>query len=259
MRNMIDPVQVASGAITKSPHDRCATRWRRGILVCCLMGYCGLALGLAVGAEETAPKSETEQGAVGGQPSMTVGPLGTIEGFRQTRFGMSEEQARQAIRKDFPAAAAKIGSAINPSEKTTVLSLNVVDLLPGTGNARISYIFGHQSKKLIQINIVWTSDGSAGTDEIVVGTANSLRDYFATQNYKPDSVVTNHQLAENSILVFRASDDQKRMVLLVLNGVASSAWADNKNEPRPPRLTLELSYIEDASHPDVFRIGKGQF
>jgi hypothetical protein len=229
------------------------------IVAWCLMGYCGIAWGLAAAADETAPKSETEQGAFGGQPSMAVGPPGTIEGFRETQFGMSEEQARQAIRKDFPAAGAKVGSAINPSEKTTVLSLTVADLLPGTGNARISYIFGHRSKKLIQINIVWTSDGTAASDENVVGTANSLRDYFASQNYKRDSVATNRQLAENTILVFRATDDQKRMVLLVLNGVSSPAWADNKNEPRPARLTLELSYIEDAAHPDVFRIGKGQF
>jgi len=112
---------------------------------------------------------------------------------------------------------------------------------------------------LIQINVVWTSDRSPAGDETVIGTANSLRDYFASQNYKPDSVVANRQLAENTILVFRASDDQKRTVLLVLSGAAASARADDKKGPRQPPLTLELSYIEDAAHPDVFRIGKGQF
>jgi hypothetical protein len=42
---------------------------------------------------------------------------------------MSEEQVRQAIREDFPAAAAKLTSAVHPSEKTTVLSLSIADLL----------------------------------------------------------------------------------------------------------------------------------
>jgi hypothetical protein len=33
------------------------------------------------------------------------GPPAVIEGFRQARFGMNEEQVRQAIRKDFPEQA----------------------------------------------------------------------------------------------------------------------------------------------------------
>jgi len=210
-------------------------------------------------AENTAPKSEVEQGAAEQAPGQPSGPPATIDGFRQALFGMSEEQVRQAIRKDFPAAAGKISSAVNPSEKTTVLSATVSDLLPNTGNARISYIFGYRSKKLIQVNVVWTSEGNEASDETLVGTANSLRDYFASQNYKPDTVVANRQLAENTIVVFRASDLQGRMVLLVLSGVAAAARSEEKKGPRPPSLTLELSYIEDRAHPDVFRIGKGQF
>ena len=132
-------------------------------------------------------------------------------------------------------------------------------LLPHTGKARISYILGYRSKKLIQVNVLWSSDGSNGADETIVGTANALRDYFATQNFRPDSVVANRQLAENTILVFRGSDDQKRTVLLVLSGVAASARSEEKKAPKPPPLTLELSYIEDLAHPDIFKIGKGQF
>ena len=64
---------------------------------------------------------------------------------------------------------------------------------------------------------------------------------------------------ENTILVFRGSDDQKRTVLLVLRRVSASARSEQKQEPRPPPLNLELSYIEDPGHPDIFRIGKGQF
>jgi len=210
-------------------------------------------------AENTAPKSEVEQGAAEQAPGQPSGPPATIDGFRQALFGMSEEQVRQVIRKDFPASAGKISSAVHPSEKTTVLSATVSDLLPNSGNARISYIFGYRSKKLIQVNVVWTSEGNAASDETLVGTANSLRDYFASQNYKPDTAVSNRQLAENTIVVFRASDLQGRMVLLVLSGVAAAARDEEKKGPRPPPLTLELSYIEDAAHPDVFRIGKGQF
>ena len=210
-------------------------------------------------AEENATTAGPEQGAAKDQPSPPARPPATIEGFRQARFGMSEEQARQAIRKDFSAAAAKLTSAVHSSEKTTVLSLTVTDLLPHTGSARISYIFGYRSKKLIQVNLLWSSDGSPAADETIVGMANSLRDYFASENFASDSVVANRQLAENTILVFRGSDDQKRTALLMLSGVAASARSEEKKAPKPLPLTLELSYIEDPAHPDVFRIGKGQF
>jgi hypothetical protein len=156
------------------------------------MTTCGIAWGQAGRSEESAPSAPADQGAAKDQlgkdqPSPPTGPPAEIEGFREARFGMSEEQVRQAIRKDFSAAAAKLTIMVHPSEKTTVLSLSVADLLPHTGNARISYILGYRSKKLSQVNIVWTSDGTAAGDETVVGLANSLRDYFTSENFKPDS------------------------------------------------------------------------
>jgi hypothetical protein len=78
------------------------------------------------------------------------------------------------------------------------------------------------------------------------------------RTYKPDTVVANRQLAENTIVVFRPSDLRGRMVLLALSGVAAAARSDEK-KGRGRRLTLELSHIEDAAHPDVLRIGEGQF
>jgi hypothetical protein len=67
------------------------------------------------------------------------------------------------------------------------------------------------------------------------------------------------QLAPHRILVFRGSDEQKRTVLLALNGEAAPARSEEKKTPKTPPLTLELSYIEVAAHPAIFRISKGQF
>ena len=249
---MQDMSVPAVSRIMKNSRSRsCVGRWRFAILVISLLG---IVWGPAVSAEDRAPASETH-GTGQEQPSQAGEPAATIEGFRQARFGMNEDQVRQAVRKDFPAVG-KLGSATHPTEKTTVLTLSVADLLPNSGNAHISYIFGYRSKKLIQVNVLWTSDRSNGGDETVIGTANSLRDYFLSQNYKADSVIANRQLAENTIIVFGANDLQGRTVLLVLSGVAATASTKEKKEPP---LTLELAYIQDASHPDVFRIGKGQF
>jgi hypothetical protein len=232
------------------------TRWLFVAFAMSLMSGSGLEWGRAAPPEAKAPSSEISQQAGPDQPSE---PPALIEGFRNARFGMSEEQARQAVRKDFPAAPTRLSSAVHPSEKTTVLSISTADLLPNTGAARISYIFGYRSKKLIQINVVWTSDGSAASDEAIVAAANSLRDYFAAQHYKPDSAIANRQITDNTIVVFRADDLQGRTVLLVLSGAAAAARSEEKKAPQPPPLTLKLSYMLDAAHPDIFRIAKGQF
>jgi hypothetical protein len=237
------------------PSDRVR---RSAIMVFRLVGWWSLALAQTVLAEDQSPANEIRPGISGDQPSPPVAPPAAVEGFRNARFSMSEEQVRQAVRKDFPAAVVKLTSALHPSEKTTVLSISVADLLPNTGVAPISYIFGYRTKQLIHVNVVWTSDGSAVGDEAIVATANSLRDYFPPQNYKPDSVVANRQLADNTIIVFRANDLQGRTVLLVLSGVAAGARSEEKKGGQPP-LTLKLSYILEAAHPDVFSIAKGQF
>ena len=62
-----------------------------------------------------------------------------------------------------------------------------------------------------------------------------------------------------AILVFRGSDAQDRTVLLILSGVAASVRPEEKKASKTPPLSLELSYIEDAAHPDIFKISKGQF
>src|SRR5947208_12178429 len=112
---------------------RGASRRRLVVLVILLIGSCALAWGQAVMAEVRAPTTLPEQDGVKDQPgkdqpSPTAGPPAAIDGFRQARFGMSEEQVRQAIRKDFPVAGVKLTGAVHPSEKTTVLSLSVADL-----------------------------------------------------------------------------------------------------------------------------------
>src|SRR5207244_3808179 len=116
----------------------------------------------AAAAEQPAPSSGPEPGAATAAAPQSEAPatVAAIDGFRQARFGMTEDQLRQAIKKDFPAAAAKLKVSTHPSEKTTVLTVTVADLLPQTGTARVFYVLGYKSKKLIQVNIVWASEST---------------------------------------------------------------------------------------------------
>jgi hypothetical protein len=240
-------------------------RWVKGgslafIVACAVTLSAGFA---SAGAQSAAPKAtgakapgDHEKPAEQGSPTGSrTGSPAVIDGFRDAHFGMNEGQVRRAIRRDFPGSDAKLKKMTHPTEKTTVLLLPVSNLLPDTGAAQVSYILGYRSKKLIQINVVWRGEGSRESDEIVVGAANSLRDYLAGRSYKPGSEIANRQLAKDVIIVFRGTDAHDRTVLVVLNrGTA----AQRKGKKAPP-LMLELSYIADAAHPDVFHIGKGQF
>jgi hypothetical protein len=79
------------------------------------------------------------------------------------------------------------------------------------------------------LDILWPSDGGTAAADTIIGTANSLRDYF------PD----------------------------VKRGRGVRTLGGQKRPPRPP-LSLKLSYIQDPSIedpalPNIFMIAKGQF
>ena len=106
---------------------------------------------------------------------------------------------------------------------------------------------------------MWASEGTDDSDETVVGVANSLRNYFVAQNFKPESVVVNRQLAENTIEVFRASDLQNRTVLVLLSGAGAAARKDAKT-PRPPPLTPSSCHISQTPHtPTSSRSARASF
>jgi hypothetical protein len=193
------------------------------------------------------------QSAAPNTPSNTAEEA-KVEGFRSASFGMLEAQVRQAIRKDFPGPGEKITSEANAAEKTTVLGVIVPDVIPGTGKARVSYILGYTTKKLIQINLNWSAEPkSPTTAEGLVGAANLLRSYFLAGGYRPDSIVANQQLP-NGYVVFRGLDARGRMVMLVLQGATGALDHD-----KAPPVALQLSYILDPEHPDVYQVPKGSF
>src|SRR5207244_4722112 len=92
-----------------------------------------------------------------------------VEGFRSARWGMTEVQVKAAIQKDFNIPVDKEQVEENPSERTSVLSVTGNEILEGAGKARISYILGYTTKKLIQVNVIWgtTIDPQAKPERIV--------------------------------------------------------------------------------------------
>jgi hypothetical protein len=202
---------------------------------------------LAAPAQQPQPKP-AEKGAEPATPTPHK-----VDGFRSATFGMTEQQVRNAIRKDFNLAGDKVSRDESAIEKTTILGVTVPELLPDAGPARISYILGFKSKKLVQVNLVWgTPAGATVPREKLRAAAAALAQYFAGLGFPPENVVANARLTDGSQLVFQAVDAQKRAVVLRLLEAEGE-------EGKPPPIGMTLFYIQDPQNPDVFRIGRGQF
>jgi len=200
-------------------------------------------------------------------PAAAGGERIHVDGFRAAKWGMNEADVKNASLSDFKIPLDKLKAERNPNEKTLVLTIAVPDLIDGTGVARVTYIFGYTTKKLIQVNIVWgTPADPQAKPEMVVAAANQLRQLFLDEGYDPATVVTNTRAANGAIVVFQGQDADKHTTLLRLVSAPDKSdkeakgdgKAEGKDKPAPA-TALFLSYVMDAASPDVYRLKKGQF
>mgnify|MGYP006919303649 CR=1 FL=1 len=180
----------------------------------------------------------------------------SIEGFRSAQFGMNERDVMKAISKDFRISRDKVSRFEHPNEKTVSLGIDVEKLLPNGGPAKVFYILGHKSRRLIHVNVIWGKPATPKPDaENVIATANQLRNHLAQKSYQKEGLALNAQLSEGVILVFQGLDKKGRAVKLLLVNPKTDADPKKAGE----NISLTLSYIEKPGKPDVFRIKDGDF
>src|SRR5579871_1102751 len=151
-------------------------------------------------------------------PSAPPLALAKVDGFRTAKFGMSEDEVRDAIMQDFGIGNSDVKHETNPVQMTTALTVDVKDLLPGSGLARVTYLIGYKSSKLFSVVIVWARAlNAADTQEVLVEAAAVLRAHFETESFAK-GVVVDTGLPDGSVLVFRGVDGQGRMVAMTATG-----------------------------------------
>jgi len=213
--------------------------------------YFILATGLPVEAQaaiqEKKPKQETLF------ESMKKNPWAEIKGFRSAKFGMDEKNVFRAIAKDFKLPKSKVKKKLNPQEKTAALEIIVPELFATGGTAKVGYVFGYKSKKLMHINILWGKGAAENVNgQSVVDTANLLRMHFMKKRYKEKSLVANGKLSANRTMVFRGRDENDRMIVVMLN--TGPVPEGGNTEESVNNVSLVLSYVESPDEPDVRRI-----
>lgn len=212
-----------------------------------------LAVPIAVRAEATAPSDQ----APASTPAAPAEPV-SIDGFRAAHFGMSEAEVRRAIEADFKLSGGAVHASDSPVERTHALSVTVPGLVPDSGKAVVDYVFGYKNKRLIEVNIVWsTAADPANKPETLVHTGATLQGYFQSETFPAGQAVANAVLANGGVLLFRGTDPAGHTVVLLLNGPVHQDAKEHKAQMTPG--VLSLVYAADPTHPDVFRLQKGSF
>lgn len=187
-----------------------------------------------------------------------------VTGFRDAHFGMTETDVRNSIAKTFGVKPADLASTTNAIEGTMVLTAKLASLDPAPGPARVAYIFGYSSKKLIQVNVVWGEDPATPPVDVsaMVTAGTRLQGYFAQYAWRKDTTRAGIPVGENTVVLFSGDDEKKGAVRLIVDGVKFQVEKDGKPlsspEPKgPPKLII--NYIADRDNPDVQHIEKGKF
>jgi len=184
-----------------------------------------------------------------------------VTGFRDARFGMSEPEVRAVITKTLGVKAPDLTAAVNPIEGTNVLTAKVGSLEPGPGPARVAYIFGYGSKKLIQVNVIWGEDAAQPADSIIAA-GTRLQRYFSEFAWRKDTTRAGIPVGDNTVVLFAGEDEKKGAVRLIVDGVKYQAMREGNPttspEPKgPPKLVI--NYIADRDNPDIAKIERGKF
>ena len=184
----------------------------------------------------------------------TKKPWAKIEGFRSAKFGMKMQEVREAIYQDFNLQGKKISIINHPTQHTKNLAITVNNLLPNSGDSRVVYGFGYQSKKLTHVNILtgFPVDRNISAQQ-VVNSGNFLGKIFFKKRYQKDGFMAHAKLNDGSVLIFRGKDQKGRMVLLRLSNPQP-----NKNN-KDIKITLNLSYIEKPGQPDTYQFKENDF
>ena len=217
--------------------------------------YFLLVSGLPVEAQAPTKENSTSSTEVGETlfESLKKNPWADIKGFRSAKFGMNEKSVYRAIATDFKLAKSKVKKTTDAKEHTTGLEIIVPDLFSTGGAAKVGYILGYKSKKLIHINVLWGRGAAEKVDgKDVLTTANLLRTHFLKKRYKEEGLIANGKLSDTSTMVFRGKDKKNRMILLMLGTQLKKEGMTD--EQTINSTSLVLSYLLNPDEPDIRKI-----
>lgn len=183
-----------------------------------------------------------------------------VTGFRSARFGMNADEVRAAIARDFKAGPELVAELDNPTEQTKILVVTLASMEPGPGPAKVSYILGATTKRLIHVNVVWTTGDTPTEDERnrMAAAGVLLTNYFRAETWKGGQTQGGIMEGKNDVLLFGGIDARGAAVEVHLSGVTLSMEKGPGPAPTGPAY-LRIAYLANAKKADVATVRSGTF
>jgi len=179
-----------------------------------------------------------------------------VLGFRSARFGMTEEEVRAAIEKDFGLEGDEVEVTVPDLPRTPILRIRVENLIEDTGPAIVNYVLGYKSQRLFRVNVVWGTPVDQNTTAATINKVSTLlQQYFDGQNFPPENITRRLRVNNNTVMLLRAADLEGRTVALLLQ----QAQVQPEGEEARWAYLLRLSYILDPENLDVYQLEPGDF
>lgn len=172
-----------------------------------------------------------------------------IRGFRSAVFGMDRGQVLAAIAKDFQIPADQVQAAVTPLDRTTVLTATVPALEPGPGPAKVSYVLGAGSRRLVRVAVIWET-AQPSERAALIDDGRILVNYFKAQTWEKDATEDRAPLEAGGLSLFSGQDPDGAAVEVAVQGTEGAA---------APPAALTVTYIQDVDHPDIYRLPEGAF
>jgi len=202
-----------------------------------------------------------------GQPSGfdVTGKTYVVDGYRGAKWGMTTEQVRRTIAKDFPDA--KVGvDVVDPVTHAVMVVVIVQHLAPGPGPMAITYMFGAGSQKLFHVNLDWQADNATAADQSALTDAGSqVVANFLGYYWKLLSVARGIPVGPNALILFAGAGEAGGNVEVLLQGVGYSlktAKGETLVLPPPASPTqalLHIAFSQSEKPADVYAIKPGEF
>lgn len=197
-----------------------------------------------------------------------------VEGYGAARLGMTVDEVKAVIAKDYPSALSTLKDEVDPLARTRGLAVVVPALAPvqSLGPATISYIFGATTQRLISINVYWLLDAKANKlqRENLVAGGTALASDFVGWDWPILTAAKGHVTGPGVLILFACKDAAGGGVEVRLDGVAFDVEREQgpqgtpavKPQYRPAPAgpaQLRLSFVANVDMPDIYRIPSGAF
>jgi hypothetical protein len=180
--------------------------------------------------------------------------------LRTAKLGDLEMTVRHAITKELNIPQNQIRREASSHRHARTIFVDVVDLLPNSGPARISYLFPKSRRRLVAVEIAWRWDYVQHGIKPLPQIGKTLSEYLISKGKVRSDQLIGKKLKDGSFVYFRVKNDNGRVSILRLSGgkLKPNTTPSERAEILKQRK-LVLSYTDTATLSNLKQQRKKKF